>query len=115
MCRSPCPMVWAHATAACSTTRRNSSERSDSMVCRGACLAATVSVRMGSAFVGRQFTPKRLVLPEAENVIRLHQGMYLARAFVDHRAFAVAIEPSDRVLVGISVGTVHLHGIAGRR
>ena len=28
--RSPCPIVWAQAMAACSTTRRNSSERSES-------------------------------------------------------------------------------------
>src|ERR1043166_1594337 len=32
LCRSPCPIVDAHATAACSTTRRKSRERSESSI-----------------------------------------------------------------------------------
>ena len=37
-CRSPWPIVCAQAMAACSTTRRNSSERSDSTGMRYAAL-----------------------------------------------------------------------------
>ena len=39
--------------------------------------------------------------------------MDLARAFVDHRALAVAVEAADRILVGVAVGAVDLHGVAG--
>src|SRR5215213_5330588 len=101
MCRSPCPIVCAQATAACSTTRKNSSERSDSMFCRCPFFTGKVSVRMISAFMRRQFAPERFVLPEAQNVIRLHERVDFPRAFVDYRALAVAVDPSHRILVGI--------------
>src|SRR5262245_1354499 len=94
-CRSPCPIVWAHAMAASSTTRRKSSERSESSIRRQ--LAAGWPVR-----------------PVAEQVIGLHQFVNLTRAFVDHRTLAVAIKTPHRVLVRVSVRAVNLHGIGGR-
>src|SRR5262245_55001267 len=108
-CRSPCPIVWAQAIAACSTTRRNSSERSDSIrvVLVRSCIWALFGDR-------RQLATQRLVLAESEDVIRLHDGVNLAGAFVDHRTLAVAIEPSDWILVRIAIGAVHLNCVAGR-
>ena len=50
----------------------------------------------------------------AEHVVGLHQLVDLARAFVDHRALAVAVEAADRVFVGVAVGAVDLHRVAGR-
>ena len=94
---SPCPIVCAQAIAACSTTRRNSSERSGA-----------------HASKLRQLAARRPVLPEAEHVVGLHQLVDLARALVDDRALAVAIEAADRVLVRVAVGAVDLHGVAGR-
>ena len=105
-------MVWAQAIAACSTTRRNSRERSESIelyeVVSKAGTTSTLSdapARGSSQRVGRS--------PAAEHVIGLHDLVDLARALVDHRALAVAIEAADRVLVGVAVGAVHLHGVAG--
>src|SRR6185503_18008871 len=91
-CRSPCPIVWAHATAASSTTRRKSSERSESSI-------------------GRQLAAGWPVRPVAEQVVGLHQFVNLTRPFVDHRTFAVAIETADGVLVRVPVCAVNLHGI----
>ena len=69
-----------------------------------------VSLRLA---IGRQLAARRLVLAEAEHVVGLHQLVDLARALVDHRALAVAVEAADRILVGVAVGAVDLHGVAG--
>src|SRR6266550_2101915 len=94
LCRSPCPIVVAHAMAACSTTRRKSSERSESSI-------------------GRQLAASGPVGPVTEDVVGLHQFVDFTRPFVNHRTLAVAIEPSDGILVGVAVGAVNLHGVAG--
>ena len=62
----------------------------------------------------RQLAARRPVRPVAEQVVGLHQLVNLARAFVDHRALAIAIEPPDRIFVRIAVGAVNLHRVAGR-
>src|SRR6266550_5397736 len=95
LCRSPWPIVVAHAIAACSTTRRKSSERSESSI-------------------GRQLAASRPVGPVAEEVVGLHQFVDFTCPFVNHRTLAVAIEPPDGILVGVAVGTMDLHRIAGR-
>src|SRR5258705_4887255 len=92
LCRSPCPIVWAHAIAASSTTRRKSSERSESSI-------------------GRQLAAGWPVCPVAEQVIGLHQFVNLTRAFVDHRTLAIAIKTADAVLVRVAIRAVNLHGI----
>src|SRR5678815_6196190 len=92
LCLSPCPIVWAHATAASSTTRRKSSERSESSI-------------------GRQLAAGWTVCPVAKQVIGLHQFVNLTRAFVDHCTFAVAIKTPYGVLVGVTIRAVNLHGI----
>src|ERR1051325_10654434 len=94
LCRSPCPIVVAHAMAACSTTRRKSRERSESSI-------------------GRQLAACGPVGPVAEKVVGLHQFVDFARPLVDHRALAVAIEAADGILVGVAVGAVNLPGVAG--
>src|SRR6185436_15156148 len=95
LCRWPCPIVCAQAMAACSVTRRKSSERSESSI-------------------GRQLAPRGVVRPVAEQVVGLHQLVNFTRAFVNHRAFAVAIEAPDRVLVRVAVGAVNLHRVRCR-
>src|SRR4026208_197190 len=91
-CRSPCPIVWAHAMAASSTTRRKSSERSESSI-------------------GRQLAAGWPVRPVAKQIVGLHQFVNLTRAFVNHGTLAIAIETSHGVLVGIAIGAVNLHGV----
>src|SRR5262245_21255174 len=86
--------------AACSTTRRNSSERSESM-----------SALHGFA-VSRKLAARRPVLAVAEQIVRLHDLVDLAGAFVDERALAVPEISSDRVLVGVAVRAVNLHRVA---
>src|SRR5689334_18863251 len=103
--RSPCPMVWPAAMAACSTTRRNSSERSAFI------WASAPGGNCG--FVGRQFAACRAIRPRSEQIIRLHDLVNLARALVDHRALAVAIETADRILVRVAVRAMHLHRVTG--
>src|SRR5438093_10480967 len=85
LCRSPWPIVCAHAIAACSTTRRNSSERSESML-----------RRFRDVMIRRQLAARGTIGAIAEQVVGLHDLVNLARAFVDDRAFAVAEEPPDR-------------------
>src|SRR5437763_12188717 len=97
--RSPCPIVWAQAIAAFSTTLRNSRERSASSI--------GFSVR-------RQFTTRRAIDAIPEHVVGLHQLVDLARTFVDHRAFAVAIEAAHRILVRVPIGAMNLHRVARR-
>src|ERR1700745_3410162 len=82
LCLSPWPIVWAQAMAASSTTRRKSSERSESSI-------------------GRELATGWPVCPVAKEVIGLHQFVNLTRAFVDHRTLAVAIETADGVLVRV--------------
>src|SRR5262245_32468910 len=101
LCRSPWPIVCAQAMAACSTTRRNSSERSASM-----------SIRLLRSMRG-QLAPRRTVDAVAEEIVGLHDFVNFACAFVNDRAFAIAIETADRVLVGITVGAMDLNGVAG--
>src|SRR4051812_5989302 len=81
LCLSPWPIVWAQAMAACSTTRRKSSERSESSI-------------------GRQLAASRTIGPVAEQVIGLHQLVNFTGALVNHGALAVAIEAAHRVFVG---------------
>src|SRR5450759_390078 len=81
--------------AACSTTRRNSSERSESI--------STFLFRL----VRRQFTPRRAIGAITQQVIGLHQLVNFARALVDDRALAVPVEPAHRVLVGVAVRAVN--------
>src|SRR5215212_1576551 len=81
LCRSPWPIVCAQAIAACSTTRRKSRERS----------------KFISALVCRQLAAGRLVAAVTEHVVGLHQLVDLAGAFIDDRAFAVAIEAAGRI------------------
>src|SRR3954470_23108967 len=66
------------------------------------------------SFDRRQFAPRRPILAVAEDIIGLHDLVNLAGALVDDRSLAIAVEPSDGVLVRVPVGAVHLHGIAGR-
>src|SRR3989441_7875192 len=80
-CRSPWPIVWAQAMAACSTTLRNSSERSDSMLLESDfCLLTAFSP------VGRELATARAINTVAEHVISLHQLVDLPRALVNHGA-----------------------------
>ena len=102
--RSPCPIVCAHAMAACSTTRRNSSERSESI--QRLRRSSRLPYGGSSQRVGRS-------VAIAEQVVGLHQLVNLARAFVDDRALAVAEEAPDRILVRVAVRAVNLHGVAG--
>src|SRR3954464_5341062 len=102
--RSPWPIVCAHAIAACSTTRRNSRERSESM---------RSDLRLRRFRVCGQLAARRTVGTVAEKVIGLHDLVNFARALVDHRALAVAEESAHRVLVRISVRAVYLHRVAG--
>src|SRR5215207_4819036 len=97
-------MVWPAPIAACSTTRRNSSERSEYIerLARG-----------HRRLVGRELAAGRAIGPIAEEIVGLHQLVDLARAFVDHRALAVAIEAAHRIFVGVAVGAMHLDGVAG--
>ena len=61
----------------------------------------------------RELLAERPVGAEPEGVIGLHELVNLARAFVDDRALAVAIKAPDRVFVGIAIGAVDLHRVAG--
>src|SRR5471032_3126751 len=96
--------------AACSTTRRNSRERSESFNER-----LLLAVRFGVAGSGvrRQLAPRRPIDAVAEQVVGLHQLVDFARALIDDRALAIAIEASDRILVRVAVRPVDLHGVAG--
>src|SRR5262249_14436847 len=100
--RSPCPIVCAQAIAACSTTRRNSSERSESM-----------SIRLLRSMRG-QLAPRRTIDAVSEQIIGLHHFVDFAGAFVGRGALAISIEAAHRILIGIAVRTVNLHRIAGR-
>src|SRR5215208_6774088 len=60
-----------------------------------------------------QLAPRRLICAVAEQVIRLHDLVNLACAFVDNRALAITIEAAHRVLVRVAVRTVNLHGVTG--
>src|SRR5262249_44101028 len=106
LCASPSPIVCAHAIAACSTTRRKSRDRSEFTDSLHPPVGPTLLVR-------RQFATRRLVLPVAEDVVGLHQLVDLARALVDDRALAVAVEAARGVFVGIAVRAVDLHAVAG--
>src|SRR5262249_44104887 len=104
--RSPWPIVCAHAIAACSTTRRNSSERSESICCQPLRCFRCLAIR-------RQFATRGPVGSIAEQIVGLHHLVNLARALVDDRALAVAEEAPDRILVGVAVRAVNLDGVAG--
>src|SRR3954454_2700905 len=104
--RSPWPMVWAQAIAACSTTRRNSRERSESIQPR------LSPVRRDDAVRG-QFAAGRTIGPVPEQVIGLHDFVNLAGTFVDNGAFAIPVKAADRVFIGVAVRAVNLHGVAG--
>src|SRR4051812_14697779 len=73
-CRSPWPIVWAHAIAACSTTRRNSRERSESIS------LPTFEFRLLSSSIGWQLAADRPVGAIAEQIVGLHHLVDLARA-----------------------------------
>src|SRR4026207_1014705 len=87
-------MACAHALAACSTTPRNSRERSESIL--------------------RQLTSCRAILAHTEHVIGLHDLVDLARALVDHCPLAVAIEAADRIFTRGAVGAVNLNRVPRR-
>ena len=78
--------------AACSTTRRNSSERSESIALSQSVEVDGVRRRFDfcTSCVRRQLAARRTVGPIAEQVVGLHEFVDLARAFVDDRALAVA-------------------------
>src|SRR5262245_61588576 len=100
--------------AACSTTRRNSSERSASISRCGACRLFAAARPDGLArVVCRKLAPGRPIGPVAEEIVCLHDLVDFARAFVNHRALAIPEEPADRILVGVAVCAVDLHGITG--
>src|SRR5438874_4887724 len=103
--RSPWPMVWAAAMAARSTTLTNSRNRSSRCIDGGS--------SEDLSLVGRQLDPPRLVPAEAEGVVGLHDLVDLAGAFVDDGGLAVAVVAADRVLVGVAVAAVDLHGVGG--
>src|SRR5213592_4598940 len=102
--------------AACSTTRRNSRERSESMeksqfkIQNSEFRIAHSHLRLLSN--GGQLTARRTIAAVAEQIVGLHQFVDFARAFVDDCAFAVPVEPSHGVLVRIAIGAVDLDGIA---
>src|SRR5262249_10711171 len=62
----------------------------------------------------RELAPRRAIRAIAEHVVGLHQLVDLARALVDDRALAVAVEAACRVLVGVAVRAMDLHAVAGR-
>src|SRR5262245_18004493 len=99
--------------AARSTTRRKSRERSDSAA-PDASASEFVTVLVAIVSPGRQLTARRLVVAVTEQIVRLHDLVDLASALVDHCTLAVPVKPAHRVLIGIAIGTVDLHGIAGR-
>src|SRR5258708_4486191 len=72
--------------------------------------AATSELRTVSAGPW-QLAANGLVGSIPERVIGLHDLVNLARPFVDHGAFRVAVKPSDRIFVRIPVGTVDLHRV----
>src|SRR5688572_16910895 len=101
--RSPWPMVRAQAMAAFSTTLTNSRKRSSR------CISL-----LASALERRQLDAAGAVLPVAERVVRLHDLVDLARAFVDHGRLAVPVEAADGIFVGVAVAAVDLDRVAGR-
>src|SRR5687767_1881193 len=101
--RSPWPMVRAAAMAAFSTTLTNSRKRS----------SRCIWLLEKSGLEGGQVDAPGLVLAVAESVVGLHELVDLAGALVDHRGLAVAIEPPDRVLVGVAVAAVDLDRVRG--
>src|SRR5262249_25404155 len=60
-----------------------------------------------------QLAPRGPVGAVAEQVIGLHHFVNLAGALVDDRPLAVAIKAPRGIFVGIAVGAVHLHAVAG--
>src|SRR5215213_987575 len=76
--------------------------------CRDALVLALETLR------GWLRTAERLVLPVAEGVVRLQDGVDLPRALVDHRTAGVSPEALDRVFVGIAIGAVNLNGVVRR-
>src|SRR4029079_4070104 len=102
-------MVRAAAMADFSTTLTNSRNRSSR--CMGLLSPFFVPAhglplpggRPGAAsalvFVGGQVHPPRAVLADAQRVVGLHELVDLARALVDDRGLAVAVEAAHRVLV----------------
>src|SRR5256885_14796962 len=124
--------------AACSTTRRNSRERSESIekfevrkfevrsskfevspqirfrfVLRTSYFVLPSYFRLQAFTIRRQLAARRTVHAVAEEVIGLHDLVNLARAFVDDRALAIAVEASGRVLVRVPIGAVDLHAVGG--
>ena len=77
----------------------------------GDCGDAPARAGLHLPFVGGLGHAQRLVLPVAEQVIGLHEGVDLARALVDDRALGVAQVALDRVLVRVAVGAVDLDGV----
>src|SRR4051794_5803549 len=61
--------------------------------------------------VGRQLAPWRAIAAIAEQVVRLHQFVDFPRALVNDGRFAVSVEAADRILIGVSVRAMNLHGI----
>src|SRR4051794_27889783 len=101
--------------AACSTTRRNSRERSESIKLEGKRKKEKVKFEKFELsfclltfhfflYICRQFAARRTVGAVAEQVIGLHDFVNFARAFVNDRAFAVAEEAADGILVRVAVG-----------
>src|SRR3977135_15207 len=115
--RSPFPIVCAHAMAACSTTRRNSSDRSESIKVSSLNPQVSSDLKVDSSGlrpVGRELTTRRPVRAITEQVVCLHQFVDFAGALVDDRALAVPVEAPHRIFIRIAVRTVNLDGIAGR-
>src|SRR5690606_31922460 len=81
----------------------------------------TERVMTGSPCSGLCFEPlggwlwvaKLLVLTVAERILRLEDLVYLARAFVDHRAASVPHEALDRILVRETVRPMNLDRVVG--
>src|SRR3954469_9367637 len=105
--RSPWPIVWAQAIAACSTTRRNSSERSESIK-----LEVASRFRLFTSGIRGKFAAGRPIGAIAEEVVGLHDLVDLARAFVNDGAFAVAEEPAHWIFVRVAVRAVNLDRVA---
>ena len=57
---------------------------------------------------------RRSVRSVAEQVVGLHDLVDFARALVNDRALAIAIEAPDRVFVRVAIGAMNLHGVTSR-
>src|SRR5215203_3811531 len=106
--------------AACSTTRRNSRERSDSIRHPSGALLAAAPAHSGRRSVRGDRRLHRWEVAAGgavgaipKHIIGLHHLVNLAGALVDDRTLAIPVEAPDGVFVGVAVGAVHLHGIAG--